>query len=139
MCQIIMPSSLSCSLVGEKLSLIANLAGAEPIVYADLRGMDAVQLMGEAILPRRHQRRDAGGASAGHFVVQADEHVLSLDAPVVGERPFEAAAERPYVREVLNGIFYILWTGCQWKALRRRRARCTTTWNCRASLKSWVV
>jgi putative transposase len=21
------------------------------------------------------------------------------------------------VREVLNGIFYILWTGCQWKAL----------------------
>jgi transposase len=20
------------------------------------------------------------------------------------------------VREVLNGIFYILWTGCQWKA-----------------------
>ena len=57
--------------------------------------MDAVQLMGEAILPRRYQCRDAGGASAGHFVVQADEHVLSLDAPVVGERPFEAAAERP--------------------------------------------
>src|SRR5215471_3894270 len=23
------------------------------------------------------------------------------------------------VREVLNGIFYILWTGCQWKALPR--------------------
>jgi transposase len=21
------------------------------------------------------------------------------------------------VREVLNGIFYVLWTGCQWKAL----------------------
>jgi transposase len=21
------------------------------------------------------------------------------------------------VREVLNGVFYILWTGCQWKAL----------------------
>jgi transposase len=21
------------------------------------------------------------------------------------------------VREVLNGIFYILWTGCQWKAV----------------------
>ena len=33
--------------------------------------------------------------SAGHFGVQADEHVLGLDAPVVGERPFEAAAERP--------------------------------------------
>src|ERR1044071_1359077 len=23
------------------------------------------------------------------------------------------------VREVLNGIFYVLWTGCQWKALRK--------------------
>ena len=23
------------------------------------------------------------------------------------------------VREVLNGIFYVLWTGCQWKALPR--------------------
>jgi hypothetical protein len=22
------------------------------------------------------------------------------------------------VREVLNGIFYVLWTGCQWKALQ---------------------
>ena len=21
------------------------------------------------------------------------------------------------IREVLNGIFYLLWTGCQWKAL----------------------
>jgi transposase len=23
------------------------------------------------------------------------------------------------VREVLNGIFYVLWTGCRWKALPR--------------------
>src|SRR5947199_6327471 len=32
------------------------------------------------------------------------------------------------IREVLNGIFYVLWTGCQWKALPkdlRPRARCT--------------
>jgi transposase len=21
------------------------------------------------------------------------------------------------LREVLNGVFYVLWTGCQWKAL----------------------
>ena len=26
------------------------------------------------------------------------------------------------VREVLNGIFYILWTGCQWKAAKRPAA-----------------
>jgi transposase len=24
---------------------------------------------------------------------------------------------RGAVREVLNGIFYVLWTGCQWQAL----------------------
>jgi len=31
------------------------------------------------------------------------------------------------LREVLNGIFYVLWTGCQWKALPKDclpRARC---------------
>jgi transposase len=27
------------------------------------------------------------------------------------------------VREVLNGIFYVLWTGCQWKALPPRLKR----------------
>ena len=26
------------------------------------------------------------------------------------------------VREVVNGIFYVLWTGCQWKALPKRPA-----------------
>lgn len=34
------------------------------------------------------------------------------------------------VREVLNGIFYVLWTGCQWQALPktcRRRVPCITT------------
>ena len=29
------------------------------------------------------------------------------------------AADRRGVREVLNGIFYVLWTGCRWKALPR--------------------
>ena len=30
------------------------------------------------------------------------------------------------VREVLNGIFYVLWTGCQWKALRKDLPRKST-------------
>jgi transposase len=37
------------------------------------------------------------------------------------------------VREVLNAIFYVLWTGCQWKALPKdlpRAARSGTTWTC---------
>ena len=33
------------------------------------------------------------------------------------------------VREVLNGIFYILWTGCQWKALPKDLPpKCTIIW-----------
>jgi len=37
------------------------------------------------------------------------------------------------VREVLNGIFYVLWTGCQWQALPKDlppKSRCTTISNC---------
>ena len=30
------------------------------------------------------------------------------------------------VREVLNGIFYVLWTGCQWKAPPRTPTGCVT-------------
>jgi transposase len=44
------------------------------------------------------------------------------------------------VREVLNGIFYILWTGCQWKALPKeylRRAPCTTILNCGTGTARW--
>src|SRR5262245_35504218 len=44
------------------------------------------------------------------------------------------------VREVLNGIFYILWTGCQWKALPkacRQKARCTIIWNCGTGTALW--
>src|SRR5271155_3075584 len=46
------------------------------------------------------------------------------------------------VREVLNGIFYILWTGCQWKALPKDFPPKSTVhwylmlWNC-AKEFSW--
>jgi hypothetical protein len=36
------------------------------------------------------------------------------------------------VREVLNGIFYVLWTGCQWKALRKDlppKSTASPVWN----------
>jgi transposase len=31
--------------------------------------------------------------------------------------PAGAARRAQALRAVLNGIFYVLWTGCQWKAL----------------------
>jgi transposase len=33
------------------------------------------------------------------------------------------------VREVLNAIFYVLWTGCQWKALPRDLPPRSTVWD----------
>ncbi len=44
------------------------------------------------------------------------------------------------VREVLNGIFYILWTGCQWKALPKDlppKSTCTTIWSCGTGTARW--
>lgn len=32
------------------------------------------------------------------------------------------------VREVLNAVFYVLWTGCQWKALPRDLPARSTVW-----------
>ncbi len=32
------------------------------------------------------------------------------------------------VREVLNAIFYVLWTGCQWKALPKDLPPRSTVW-----------
>jgi transposase len=32
------------------------------------------------------------------------------------------------VREVLNGVFYVLWTGCQWEALPKDLPPKSTVW-----------
>ena len=32
------------------------------------------------------------------------------------------------VREILNGIFYVLWTGCQWQALPKDPPPKSTVW-----------
>src|SRR6476619_1848588 len=44
------------------------------------------------------------------------------------------------VREVLNGIFYILWTGCHWKALPKDlppKSTCTTISNSGTGTVRW--
>jgi transposase len=38
-------------------------------------------------------------------------------APVIPPARHGGRKRSVNVREVLNGIFYVLWTGCQWKAL----------------------
>jgi transposase len=41
----------------------------------------------------------------------------SLVAPMIPPARHGGRKRSVDVREVLNGIFYVLWTGCQWKAL----------------------
>src|SRR3954467_14216980 len=44
------------------------------------------------------------------------------------------------VREALNGIFYVLWTGCQWKALPKDlppRSTSGNTWTCGTGAERW--
>jgi transposase len=38
-------------------------------------------------------------------------------APIIPPGQHGGRRRSVNVREVLNGIFYVLWTGCQWKAL----------------------
>jgi len=41
----------------------------------------------------------------------------SLVAPLIPPAKRGGGKRRVNIREVLNAIFYVLWTGCQWKAL----------------------
>src|SRR5438445_1876558 len=44
------------------------------------------------------------------------------------------------VREVMNGIMYILSTGCQWRAkICRRAAHCSTISTCGATTARWIA
>src|SRR5215212_6439037 len=46
----------------------------------------------------------------------ADEE-WALVAPLIPPAKRGGGKRTVNIREVLNGIFYVLWTGCQWKAL----------------------
>ena len=41
----------------------------------------------------------------------------AIAAPMIPPAKHGGRRRSVNVREVLNGIFYVLWTGCQWKAL----------------------
>ena len=42
---------------------------------------------------------------------------MAIVAPMIPPGRHGGRKRSVNVREVLNGIFYVLWTGCQWKAL----------------------
>ena len=53
----------------------------------------------------------------------------ALVAPLIPPAKRGGGKRRVNIREVVNGIFYVLWTGCQWKALPKDfPAKSTVHW-----------
>ena len=53
----------------------------------------------------------------------------ALVAPIIPPPKRGGGKRTVDIREVINGIFYVLWTGCQWKALPKEfPAKSTVHW-----------
>ena len=52
----------------------------------------------------------------------------ALVAPLIPPAKHGGRKRTIDVREVLNGIFYVLWTGCQWQALPKDLPPKSTVW-----------
>ena len=53
----------------------------------------------------------------------------ALVAPLIRPAKRGGRPRTVNVREVLNAIFYVLWTGCQWKALPKDLPPRSTVWD----------
>ena len=53
----------------------------------------------------------------------------ALVAPLIRPAKRGGRPRTADVREVLNAIFYVLWTGCQWKALPKDLPARSTVWD----------
>ena len=65
---------------------------------------------------------EAGASRAARRVGQRYDSDLTdeewaLVAPIIPPAKRGGGKRTVNIREVLNGIFYVLWTGCQWKAV----------------------
>ena len=53
----------------------------------------------------------------------------ALVAPLIRPAKRGGRPRTVNIREVLNAIFYVLWTGCQWKALPKDLPPRSTVWD----------
>ncbi len=63
------------------------------------------------------EHRRAADRSSLRYPSDLTNAEWELVAPMIPPARHGGRRRSVNVREVLNGIFYILWTGCQWKAL----------------------
>jgi transposase len=63
------------------------------------------------------EHRRAADRRGLRYPSDLSEAEWALVAPMIPPARHGGRKRSVDVREVLNGIFYVLWTGCQWKAL----------------------
>ena len=63
------------------------------------------------------EHRQAANRSGLRYPSDLTDAEWVIVAPMIPPARHGGRKRSVNVREVLNGIFYILWTGCQWKAL----------------------
>ena len=86
------------------------------------------------------EHRRAANRSGLRYPSDLTDDEWALVAPMIPPGRHGGRKRSVNVREVLNGIFYVLWTGCQWKALPKTchpRARCMTISNSGIGTEHW--
>ena len=75
--------------------------------------------------PEHRAAADRGGL---RYPSDMTDPEWALAAPLIRPAKRGGRPRTVDVREVLNAIFYILWTGCQWKALPKDLPPRSTVW-----------
>src|SRR4051794_40574127 len=75
--------------------------------------------------PEHRQAADRRGLRYDSDLTDAEG---ALVAPLIRPAKRGGRPRTVDVREVLNAIFYVLWTGCQWKALPKDLPPRSTVW-----------
>jgi transposase len=74
------------------------------------------------------EHRRAADRSGMRYPSDLNDAEWALLAPLIPPSKRGGRPRSVNVREVLNAVFYVLWTGCQWKALPRDLPPRSTVW-----------
>lgn len=76
--------------------------------------------------PEHRQAADRRGL---RYASDLSEAEWALVGPMIPPGKRGGRRREVDMREVLNAIFYVLWTGCQWKALPKDLPPRSTVWD----------
>lgn len=75
------------------------------------------------------EHRQAADRRGLRYASDLSEAEWALVAPMIPPAKRGGRRREVDVREILNAIFYVLWTGCQWKALPKDLPPRSTVWD----------